>query len=571
MIRSLYIKNFALIDEVEIQFGQNLNIITGESGAGKSIIVNAIAQICGARGSVELVRNGSKKAIIEAVFDISDAPDLLALNARLETEPDDGQLLIRKEISQSGHSRIFMNDSPVALSTLNKISSELIDLHGQHQHQQLLHPENHLPYLDAFAGLGEDICGFKDQVSQYETLCRKERTLLEKQASALRSQDIFRFQIDEISRATEGESDLEALRAELARLNNFEKLHDAAQMVHDILYAGDLNAVKMISDANAGFNLLVRLEKEFAPFAQGLTGARETLEEIGQTCERYLNEMEFDPLRAEFLRGQIARLELLLKKYQQPDMAALLEYKNKINTELDNIVHLDDALDQLRQAKNAHEMSILEAGLAISHKRREAAENMTRKLDAFLSEIGMAGCSFLFKLSYNIVDEGPFTINGQNIQLSPEGFDHVFFLFTANPGEPAKPLHKIASGGEISRIMLALKSVLAAKDHIPVLVFDEIDSGISGKAAQIVGKKMAELSGFHQLICITHLPQIAAFATHHFKVHKQTSKSATAVAVSLLGPDDQRDELAGLLGGVTLTSEALLNAQRLLEEAHKEL
>ncbi len=571
MIRSLNIKNFALLDEVEIEFGKNLNIITGESGAGKSIIVGAIAQICGARGNVELIRTGQKKAIIEAEFDIGKSAKLQRLLEHLDIENDGNRLIIRKEINQSGHSRIFINDSPAALTLLNRLSSQLIDLHGQHQHQQLLHPENHLSYLDAFAGLTSTVNDFREQVTHYQTICKEEQQLLEKQRNALKAQDVFRFQIDEIENALEGESDLPALREELSRLNNYERLHQAAQAVYQALYGGDVNAVGMISAIRPDFDTLVGLEKEFKPYSDVFTGARETLEEIGQACERYLNEMEFDPQRAEFLRGQIARLEFLLKKYQQADIPALRTYQQQIKAELDGIIHLDTDIEEKRKQKKHQERVLLESGLAISQKRREAAKKMRTSLNCFLEEIGMNGSQFLFDQKYLTDTESPFMIGEQPVKLLPYGFDQLLFMFSANPGEPPKPLHKVASGGEISRIMLALKSVLASRDHIPVLVFDEVDSGISGKAAQIVGKKIAELGRYHQLICITHLPQIAVYGNKHFKVRKETRGGHTTVTMRVLDEDGQKKEVASLLGGASVSMEAIQNAGRLLEDARKGL
>jgi len=571
MIRSLFIKNFALLDEVNIRFGEKLNIITGESGAGKSIIVGALAQICGARGSIDLIRNGQKKAVIEVEFDIKKSNKISSLMKQLDIDFDNSSLLIRKEIHQSGHSRIFVNDSPIALTALNQISSQLIDLHGQHQHQLLLHPENHLAYLDAFAGLGGSVQDFQEQIAQYGTMCREEERLLELKVNALKAEDIFRFQIDEIAEATAGESDLEALHQELSRLNNFEKLHQAAQAVLQAFYAGDNNAVGMISGVRSDFDMLVGLEKEFASFADGLTGARETLEEIGQACERYLSEMEFDPQRAEFLRGQIARLEFLLKKYQKIDMTDLMAYQEQISQELSGIGHLDTDIENIRSKKKRQERMLLEVGLELSRQRHQAAIQMGQTLNLFFDEIAMKGSRFLFDQKFFPVDDSPFSIDGQPIRLLAAGFDQVTFLFSANPGEPPKPLHKVVSGGEISRIMLALKSVLAAKDHIPILVFDEVDSGISGKAAQIVGKKIADLTGFHQLICITHLPQIAAYGDRHYKVQKKSTKDRTAVTVELLDEQARKTEIAGLLGGVSISTEAIQNAGRLLEEARKGL
>ncbi len=569
MIKSLLIKNFALIGQCEIQFKKGLNILTGESGAGKSILVSAISQLCGERSNLDFIKTGSKKAIIEAEIDLSERPELLPHLQQLEIEIENNILLIRKEINQSGSSRIFLNDTPVHLANLNQVSTFLIDLHGQHQHQVLLHPENHLSYLDSFASLHSSVNDFSGLVKNYESLKIKLIKLEDERAKALQMKDLFNFQVGEIEDAGLEDVDLEQLKDDLAILSNYEKIHQSAQDLITNLTLGENNASQLVTGSEDHLRNLASIDHQFEELLNNLVSARETIEEIGQFTERYLGNLEFDPERAESLRQRIAQIEFLLKKYQKIDIPDLLEFKNGLKNRLNEIENYDSHLADLTKEKKQIEKIILKSGIEISQKRKQAAREFELKLGAFLDEIGMKDSRFEFVQETALVNEGPFEINGQFVKLFPTGFDQILIHFSPNPGEGIRPINKIASGGEISRIMLALKSVLAEKDKMPILVFDEIDSGISGKVAQIVGKKISELSRYHQIICITHLPQIAAFADSHYKVDKKAEHGLTEVSIAALSFKEQVSEIANLLGGVSLSRQALDNASQLLDEASK--
>jgi len=569
MIKSLLIKNFALIEHCEIQFKKGLNILTGESGAGKSILVNAISQLCGERSSLDFVRSGSKKAVIETEIDLSERPELLPQLMSLEIETEENSLIIRKEISQSGSSRIFLNDTPIHLANLNQVSTFLIDLHGQHQHQVLLHPENHLSYLDSFASLQSSVKDFTALVKNYDSLKSNLKKLEDERANALQMKDLFNLQVKEIEDAGLDEIDLEALKDELSILSNYEKIHQSAQFLIKNLSSGENNASQLVTGSEDHLRNLASIDNQFEELLKNLISARETIEEIGQFTERYIGNLEFDPERAESLRQRIAQIEFLLKKYQKTDIKELTSFKDGLKTQLNEIENYDSHLADLEKEKTQFEKIILDSGIELSQKRKQAAREFERKLSALLDEIGMKDSRFEFVQETTIANNSPFEVNKQNVKLFPTGFDQILIHFSPNPGERIKPINKIASGGEISRIMLALKSVLAEKDKMPILVFDEIDSGISGKVAQIVGKKISELSRYHQVICITHLPQIAAFADNHYKVDKKIESGITQVSISALNFENQVSEIANLLGGVSLSQQALDNASQLLDEASK--
>lgn len=569
MINSLLIKSFALIAETEVKFQKGLNILTGESGAGKSILVNALSQLCGERSSIDFVKAGAKKAIIEAEFSIPESNSFIQILKSHALDVYDEKLIIRKEINQSGSSRIFINDSPVQLSILNQISFYLIDLHGQHQHQVLLHPENHLDYLDSYANLQSSVKDFVQLVTKYENIKKQFSALEEDKLNALQMSDLYNFQLQELKAANLEEGEIEKLEEELKILSNYEKLHDAARGLTDKLSTDEFNAAQLVTNALRDLENLSNIDNQFEEFLKNLTAARETIEEISQFTDRYLSTLEFDADRMEFIRQRISQIEFLIKKYQKTSAHGLIEHIEDLTLKLAQIENYDEHLEALKSEKNQIEKIIIKSGQELSLKRKQAAREFENKLGSFLTEIGMVSSKFQFSQSFVETLESPFEINGKKVKLLKSGFDDILIKFSPNPGEQLKPINKIASGGEISRIMLALKSVLAEKDKIPLLVFDEIDSGISGKTALVVGKKISELARYHQIICITHLPQIAAFADHHYKVDKNISLDSTAVSIASLNFDDQITEIANLLGGEEKSQQAIDNATQLLSEASR--
>lgn len=569
MIHSLQIKNFALIDKNEVQFKNGLNIITGESGAGKSILVNAINQLCGERSSLDFIKAGTKKAVIEAEIDISALPHLTAVLSENDIDNDSQLLIIRKEINSSGNSRIFINDSPVHLAILNKVSQHLIDLHGQHQHQTLLHPENHLQYLDSFADLESALADFKTLALEYDHICADLNNLKNEQAQALQMADLYALQKKELEAAELVEGELQSHEDELKILSNYEKMHQAAQQLVEALSHSEINASYLLNNAQNSLQSLAEIDPQFQSLTENLNIARDTVEEIAQFTERYMSNADFDPERAEFLRQRLHQLEFLLKKYQKTSVEDLILLNEELNNKLEHIHNFDSDLQKLDKQKEKLEKVLLKCGIELHQKRCEAAEKFEKKLSAFLNEIGMSHSRFKFEINLTEQTDSPFIINKKSCRLLADGFDTVLISFSPNAGEPLKPINKVASGGELSRIMLALKSVLAEKDKTPVLVFDEIDSGISGKTAQVVGKKISDLARYHQIICITHLPQIAAFADFAFKVDKQSVAGNTAVSIIELQGESRTAEIAHLLGGVTLSPQAFANAQQLLDEASK--
>ena len=570
MIKSLFIKNFILVDEIKVLFTNGLNIITGETGAGKSIIVNAIGQLCGERGSPELVRTGTKRAIVEAEIDLSGIEKITQKISELDLDlENESPLLIRKELNAGGSSRIFINDSPVNLSTLSALSSMIFDFHGQHQHQRLLNPDYHIEYLDSFGGYDNLLKTFSENYAKYVSDKAALDEFKSRQLKSFQQQDMYRYQNEELTKAQLDEQELDQLRAELKVLSNVENLHQIGNNLNEILYSGEINAGDLLSTAEDHLEDLAKMDDQFAALKSNLSEARATVEEIGRFTEQYLSGLEFDPERMEYIHQRISQLEFLLKKYQKLTIQELIGWHEEIKQMLGDIDQYDDEIKQKEIDIQKLIGNLEELGKQISEKRKEAGSIFRSKITEILTQIGMPQAKFRIDQSFVEDNDSPFKMNGKKVKISETGFDKIIFEIASNAGENFYPLHRIASGGEISRIMLAIKATLSEADQIPTLIFDEIDSGISGKIAQIVGKNLSELSNFHQIICVTHLPQIAAFSKAHYKVAKQMHENRTVVDIIELNEEDQIKEIANLLGGVDLSSHAVENARHLILESKK--
>ena len=568
MIETLYIKNFVLVEEIDIHFDSGLNIITGETGAGKSIIVRAISQLCGERGSPDLVRRGASKAVIEAFVRVSDIRNLgkLIEDSALDEVPEN-TIILRKEIYLNGASRIFINDSPITLTRLTEISNLLVDLHGQHQHQRLLYPDNHLKYLDEFAGLQSLADRFKSLLKTYRLTKKEYEHLKEEQLQAFQRQDMYRYQYDELEKAELQPGELDELQTEEKKLSNLENIHRYGQELTAKLYNDEINASTLLAKAEDDLRYLASFDEQFKAFENSLSQARESIEETGRFMEAYLNELQYDPERMEYLQRRIGQLEFLLKKYQKVSLDELIDLHKKIGEQLGHIDSFDEKIEEKKQELEQYLKELIEVGKELSRKRRESALQLQDKISAVLNEIGMPQAVLRVDCSYTEKGENEFVMDGHAVQATERGFDRVVFEVASNTGENFKPLQKIASGGEISRIMLALKSVLAQSDNIPTLVFDEIDAGISGKIAQIVGRKLAALAASHQILCITHLPQIASFASAHYRVDKRIEEKRTIVDIKELSEEEHVEEIAVLLGGKTISEQARENARHLIAES----
>ena len=567
MIRSLFIKNFILVDQTEVEFGTGLNIITGETGAGKSILINALAQLCGERASPDLVKSGTKKSIIEAHINVHLSPEIKNVATELHILDELPELIIRKEIGSNGSSRIFINDSPVSLSNLNHLSTLLFDIHGQHQHQRLLHTKYHVDYLDDFGSHNELKDKYLKLYKAYGAEVKKRDKLIVQQAEELRMHDLYNFQWDELEKTQLDKDEVETQKEELGILSNVEYLHESSDQISNILYTGDQNVSQKLVDVEEQLSRLCRIDKQFSEMWENLKSARVTIEEIGRFAEHYLNSLEYNAERAEYLRQRLSHIDFLLKKYQKQDVQDLIVYMKDLRKRLDETENYDKLVDESNKQIEDLSKELYATGTKLTHMRVKSAKDFEKSISTSLRELGMTNARFRVRIEPNEQGTFEYKEHGKNIFAKENGFDTVYFEVALNTTESYRPLHKTASGGELSRIMLGLKTVLAEKDQIPVLIFDEIDSGISGKIAQVVGRKLATLARYHQIFCVTHLPQIAAFADVHYKVSKDIENEHSVVHLKILQQADREIEMAHLMGGEQISKHALENARHLLIEA----
>ena len=564
MLVRLYIKDYAIVDELEVHFEKSFQVLTGETGAGKSILVGALALLCGDRGHADLVRSGGTKAILEAEFKTEQNDDLTNLLKHVNAEILNETLILRREISQNGLSRAFINDSPVNVNDLGKISSFLIDLHGQHQHQRLIHPETHIYYLDAFGKLTPLLEKYGQAFDQYNKDRKELESLIDLRKSSYEKHDLYAYQIDELEKATLHEDELDQLEQERKILENSEDLFETTDAVSSILYLSDNSVQKNIQEVISRLRQISNIDGKFLELISSLESSQLAIEEIGQFCEQYSSSLEFNPERLEEIRVRESELNWLLKKYQVTTISELIKHKEEMISELALIENYDERIEELTKRLQSEQLQLRELAIEISNKRKKSGQNFKTKLEKLLDSVGLANTRFNVQIDWQEDPDGDVVIDNRHYRLTNQGLDTVEFYIGLNVGEPVRPLHKIASGGEISRIMLCIKSLIADSDDIETLVFDEIDVGISGRFAQIVANRMREISQNHQLIVITHLPQIAAQGQAHYSVSKVEQNGRTKVQVKKLNFDDRITDIAKLLSGERITANTLATAKELL-------
>ncbi|NTV60935.1 MAG: DNA repair protein RecN [Chlorobiaceae bacterium] len=565
MLFSLYIRNFALIRELSLEFKPGLTIITGETGAGKSILLGALGLILGERASSELVRSESGKAVIEAVLRNIDAERIGPIlgSAEIETAPE---LIIRREISSSGQSRCFVNDTPCTAALLKQLGEQLIDLHGQHEHQQLLHQGTHESMLDDYAGTTGDAAAYRNARSGLGIL-RQQLKALEKESLEVRERKgMLEYQFEELSALDPGEDEDVALGEEITLLENAETLFSLGSALGEQLYEGDTSIYQTLSSALQTLEKLAAIDKRFEPFIEEIRNAKSNVDELHRFNRRYVSDIDFNPSRLDELRERMLLLQRTCKKYAL-SLTGLIGLRKELEEKLDIEGNLEEKISRLEE-QIAHRKAMLSrlAG-ELSLKRRKAAAGLEREILRHLSELGIPRASFIVSITNEERPDGEICIGGKDYASFDTGYDRIEFLISANPGEKPKPLAKIASGGEISRVMLAMKNALAASARLPILIFDEIDTGISGRIADAVGKCLRNLSKLHQIIAITHLPQIAAMGDLHLSVWKSVKDERTETEVTVLDRESRLQAIAGLISGRNITPASITLARELLERA----
>ena len=562
MLRELHIKNFSIIDDATVEFNRGFNVLTGETGAGKSIIINALSLALGERAASEYVRSGEKEALIEALFEI---PPRTTIPAKQMIEDmginTAGGIILKRVISSQGKSRAYINNSLANVQTLSEISGSIIDIHGQYEHQSLLSPENQLDLLDLFGGLTKEREEVGNDFNSFSSLKHQIKTLEREDKERAQRLDILNYQIKEIESADLRPGEEEELREEEKVLGSAGHLAELANEAYDSLYSSDSACISGISSIIETMRKITDIDSRAKDALKSSEDALPLLEETAYFLRDYKNSIDFNPER----HGQIQeRLELIktLKRKYGDSVREVLDYKEKAALELEELQHSEEKLDSLKNKLDEHRRTFTEKAMHLSGKRAATAKKIESAVVRQLAELSMPET----KLSIHIYQqEGDDTINGY--QASSTGVDSVDFLISPNIGEDLKPLSKIVSGGELSRIMLALKGIMARGDRIPILVFDEIDAGIGGKTAETVGQKLKALSKNHQVICITHLPQIASFADTHMKIEKKVVKKRTLVTINSLDKKEKTSEIARMLSG-EVSEISVSHARELLKKGN---
>lgn len=565
MLRTLTIRNYALIEELSVEFPNGLVILTGETGAGKSILIGALGLVLGERASSDIVRSGADKAVIEATFQAGGNPQLRAL---LETHAVEGgnELIVRREVSAKGQSRCFVNDSPVTLAVQKQLGEMLVDLHGQHEHQSLLRVETHILMVDDFGGLDGIVGEFQNAHTRLRECTGRLTDLQARERMLKEKHEFYAFQLQEIDRVMPRQGEEEELEAELRILENSERLYGATGKLYDLLYGGDQSVHDLLVVARNQLQDLAEIDRQFTSAATECSSAEEIVKELSKFIQAYNARVEFNPERLESLRERLGQLSLLKKKYGG-SVDAVLAHREMIVREIELADNFDHILSDLGSDLDAAREACAVLAQRVSAKRHETAKKIDRAITSELQKLGIPHARFSTRISQSEAAESPLAVRAGNMlmETNGRGYDRVEFFLSTNLGEEQRPLVRVASGGEVSRVMLAMKTILAKSDRLPVLVFDEIDVGVSGRVAQAVGMALKNLSGFHQVIAITHLPQIAGLADAHYVVYKTEKGKRSVTSVRRLSLDEQVREVATLMSGAEVTEAGLAGARELMK------
>lgn len=569
MLTELSIRNLAVIEQVRIQCKSGFHVLTGETGAGKSIIIDALSLIAGGRGSSELVRYGAERAEIEASFEVAaDHPVWNVLGSLgIDASASEG-LIIRREITASGKSSARINGQIVNLSMLRGVGEWLVNIHGQHEHQSLLNVEQHLHWLDSFGDEQVQTAkqAYQASYDRYVAIRKELMELKEHSMQALQMADLYRFQVEEISAAKLKEGEDEILLEERSKLANAEKLFANISEAYEALYGSSSG----LSAINHAVNRLRDIAQYDAAVLQSLHEQLQTayyqLEDAAFGLRDYRERIEFNPERLDQIEQRLDLLSSLRKKYGA-SISDILTYLDHIQKELDTIENKDVRIEQLERQLADEEVKLVDAAITLSGLRAKIAEQLAGEIESELRDLHMERTVFRVQMN-RIEDQNGIVCDGNRTKFTRDGIDQIEFMMSPNPGEPLRGLAKIASGGELSRIMLAMKTIFARIDRVPVLVFDEVDTGVSGRAAQAIAEKMSQLSRQCQVFSITHLPQVASMADVHFAIHKEVEGERTFTKVKDLSAEQRVHELARMLGGTSVTETTLHHSHEMLAMAN---
>lgn len=571
MLSELRIENFAIIHQLDLQFKLGLIIFTGETGAGKSIILDALEAVIGGKTDPANVRSGTERASVEAVFTIpaETRTAIIDLLTREDLIDDAESLVLSREQRREGRSTVRINGRSVAQSILKELGSYLVDIHGQSEHLSLLNVKEHVNLLDRYAKSDEVLHDYQQSYHKLNSIRKELTSLRQSEQDAERRTELLNFQLNEIEAARLQDDEEEGLKQERSRLANAESLASLAQQALNILDESSPEAPSLSDQAGQtaqALGSLSRIDASQVELANQSQSLVENISELIHQLQAYLDGIEYNPKRLEQVEERLDLLHVLQRKYGG-SIAAVKKYAEEAKAQLDKITHAGERIAELEALETAGLSDLAGKAIVLSEKRKEAAKLLSAGVETELVDLSMAGAKFAVDIQSKPKEGGLLLPDGSQVAFDESGFDQVEFLIAPNPGEGLKPLVKIASGGETSRLMLALKNVLAKADFIPTLVFDEIDQGIGGRVGGVVGEKLWQLGRSHQVFCVTHLPQLAAFGDQHYRVRKEIKDGRTLTIVDQLSHQNRLDELSQMLGGV---SEAnAIAARETLQQAQQ--
>ncbi len=557
LLSELSIKNFAIIEALSISFEKGLTVLTGETGAGKSIIIDAIHLLVGGRGSSDFVRHGETRAEIEGLFQIEKATHPVHTKAsEFGIEIEDEMIVLRREISKSGKSVCRINGKLVTISTLREIGSTLVDIHGQHEHQELMDESRHLSLLDQYGKpkIAAAVEEYSNIYHAYEQTVRKLKSLNENEQQMAHRLDLIQFQLSEIQQANLQLNEDDALWEEKKRLSNFERIYEAVHASYNALQ-GEQKGLDWISLVMSQMEDAAALNPEYKELTESIANSYYLLEDAAKALRSELDHLEFDPERLSMIEDRLNEINQLKRKYGS-SIQAILEYGAKIEEELEKLQNKETHIDQLQKELQSLKKDLLIEGNELSNLRKKFARKLTDSIHAELKELYMQKTVFEVR------------IESEEKFVSKTGLDNVEFYISTNPGEPLKPLSKIASGGELSRIMLALKSIFSKHQEVTSIIFDEVDTGVSGRVAQAIAEKIHHVSVDSQVLCISHLPQVAAMADTHLYITKEMQDGRTKTKVTPLSEEEKVKEIGRMISGAEITDLTKEHAKELLLLAH---
>ena len=556
MLSELSITNFAIIESLSISFEKGLTVLTGETGAGKSIIIDAIHLLVGGRGSSDFVRHGEERAEIEGLFLLENASTVYDKAQELGIKIEDDMIVLRREITKSGKSVCRINGKLVTIAILREMGGSLVDIHGQHEHQELMDETKHLSLLDQFGSkqITKSLSEYEQIYAKYEQAIRKLKSLNDNEQQMAQRVDLYQFQLNEIVQAQLQLDEDEKLIDEKKQLSNFERIFESVQTSYNAL-KDEQKGLDWISLVMGEMETAAELNSEYKDMAEAVSNSYYMLEEVAGSLRSQLDNLEYDPQRINEIEARLNEINGLKRKYGQT-ISGILEYGAKIEEELETLLNKETHIDQLRKEILSLKKDLIIEGNELTSLRKKLAGDLTDAIHNELKQLYMQKTVFEAK------------INSGETFISKSGMDEVEFYLSTNPGEPLKPLSKIASGGELSRIMLALKSIFSKHQEITSIIFDEVDTGVSGRVAQAIAEKIHKVSTDSQVLCISHLPQVAAMADTHLYIEKETQDGRTKTKVKDLDHEGKIKEIGRMISGVEITDITKKHAQELLETAN---